>query len=586
MPERISFPQLRLLGVLVLTLLFASKASAESSGQDDLFMHVSNAPGQSYTIKVQGYPSEGEFMADMASFARALRLGSVFDGSKMQIDEAFGKSVTSSILRSGSEFVVIDSAAGSTPKRVIQLAAAPSVRDGRMYLPVTQACRMFSLWLGRSVRYDSGANKIDASLAGRSMPGGGRIGVLPARESASSNDNKPPSSSYIPIQPGAGSSVAGKTTVNDIRVETLANGVVIRFSASGSKRPASFLRPDKQGTAYLTIENVQGDPKRLARTFQGGVVKSVNPVSLGNGAMQFNIALDTAAFVVKSSSFRYDASNNDYVVSIMSDVDVDAIHRTEKERLIQARLSHDIDKWKLDAVVIDAGHGGKDPGAIGTRGTREKDVVLNVALDLGRFIKQKWPDVKVIYTRKDDRFIPLKERGKIANRYGGKLFISIHCNAIAGDRKEKVRGPEVYILGPHKTDSALKVAMLENSVITEEENYKESYKGFSDEYLIMSSMAQSAFAMQSTELAQAVLGRFDRRGSTISNGVRQAGFMVLWTPSMPSILVETGYLSNPSEEKMLRDRKSQTSIAWAIFQGLQQYRSSYESRMMASGYTK
>jgi len=99
-------------------------------------------------------------------------------------------------------------------------------------------------------------------------------------------------------------------------------------------------------------------------------------------------------------------------------------------------------------------------------------------------------------------------------------------------------------------------------------------------------MAQSAFAMQSTELAQAVLGRFDRRGSTISNGVRQAGFMVLWTPSMPSILVETGYLSNPSEEKMLRDRKSQTSIAWAIFQGLQQYRSSYESRMMASGYTK
>lgn len=586
MPERISYPFLRLLGALVLTLLFTSRALAlPPAEQDALLMHVSNGPGQSYTIKVQGYPSGGGFMTDMASFARALRLGSVFDGSTMQIDEAFDQSVTSSILRSGSEFVVIDSASGATPKRVIQLAAAPSVRDGRMYLPVNQACRMFSLWLGRSVRYDSGTNKIDASLvAGRSMPGGGRIGVLPVRESASSTDNKPPSSSYIPIQPGADSSLSGKTRLNDIRVETLANGVVIRFSASGRKRPASFLRPDKNGTAYLTIEDVDGDRKSLTRTFSDGVVKSINPVSLGKGAMQFNISLDTSAFTIKSSSFRYDAARNDYVVSIMSDVDVDAIHRAEKERLIQARLSHDIDKWKLDAVVIDAGHGGKDPGAIGTRGTREKDIVLNIARDLGLFIKQKWPDVKVIYTRKDDRFIPLKERGKIANRYGGKLFISIHCNSIAG--KSKVRGPEVYILGPHKTDSALKVAMLENSVITEEENYKESYKGFSDEYLIMSSMAQSAFAQQSTELAQDVLGSLDRSESTIGNGVRQAGFMVLWTPSMPSILVETGYLSNPSEEKMLRDRKTQTKIAWAIFQGLKQYRASYERRMMASGYAR
>jgi len=580
MPERIFFPHLRLLGVLVLTLLFASKASA----QDDLFMDVTNAPGQSYTIKVQGYSSDGEFMTDMASFARALRLGSVFDGSKMQIDEAFGKSVTSSILRSGSEFVVIDSAAGNTPKRVIQLVAAPSVRNGRMYLPVNQACRMFSLWLGRSVRYDSGSNRIEVSLAGRSMSGKLSVGVLPAGATERLGSALPAASSSG--KSGANSSPDGKTTVNDIRVETLANGVVIRFSASGRKRPASFLRPDKQGTAYLTIEDVNGSTKSLARTFTDGVVKSVNPVSLGSGAMQFNIALDTAAFAIKSSSFRYDAAKNDYVVSIMSDVDVDAIRRAEKERLIQARLSDDINKWKLDAVVIDAGHGGKDPGAIGTRGTREKDVVLNVALDLGRFIKQKWPGVKVIYTRKDDRFIPLKERGKIANRYGGKLFISIHCNAIAGKRKYKIRGPEVYILGPHKTDSALKVAMLENSVITEEENYKESYKGFSDEYLIMSSMAQSAFAMQSTELAQAVLGRFDRKGSTISNGVRQAGFMVLWTPSMPSILVEAGYLSNPAEEKILRDRKSQTKIAWSIFQGLEQYRSSYERRMMASGYAK
>ena len=584
MPERISFPLLRLLGVLVLTLLFTSRAQAlPPAGQGALLMRVYDGPGQSYTIKVQGYPSGGGFMTDMASFARALRLGSVFDGSTMQIDEAFGQSVTSCVLRNGSEFVVIDSASGATPKRVIQLAAAPLVRSGRMYLPVDQACRMLSLWFGRTVRYDSASNRIMAHLSGRRLPDGRRlVGVL------ASGDTKRPGSAFTAAsssgRAGAGSSLYGKTRLNDIRVATLANGVVIRFSASGRKRPASFLRPDKNGTAYLTIEDVDGDRKSLTRTFSDGVVKSINPVSLGKGAMQFTISLNTSAFTIKSSSFRYDAARNDYVVSIMSDVDVDAIHRTEKERLIQARLNHDVDKWKLDAIVIDAGHGGKDPGAIGTRGTREKDIALNIARDLGLFIQQKWPDVKVIYTRKDDRFIPLKERGKIANRYGGKLFISIHCNSIVG--KSKVRGPEVYILGPHKTRSALKVAMLENSVITEEENYKESYKGFSDEYLIMSSMAQSAFAQQSTELAQDVLNCLDRSKSTIGNGVRQAGFMVLWTPSMPSILVETGYLSNPSEEKMLRNRKHQTKIAWAIFQGLKRYRASYERRMMAFGYAR
>jgi N-acetylmuramoyl-L-alanine amidase len=188
--------------------------------------------------------------------------------------------------------------------------------------------------------------------------------------------------------------------------------------------------------------------------------------------------------------------------------------------------------------------------------------------------------VKVIYTRKDDRFIPLNERGKIANRYGGKLFVSVHCNATVN---KNIHGAEVYILGTHKTQNALSVAMFENSVITKEENYKERYKGFSDEYLIMSSMAQSAFAKQSTDLAQHVLKRIERNYSNNGLGVRQAGFMVLWTPSMPSILVESGYLSHPDEEKILRDREEQTKIAYGIFQGLQQYKANYESSMTATG---
>jgi N-acetylmuramoyl-L-alanine amidase len=568
----------RPLGLLLLLMLFFSGAMAESAGANAIFLRVVSGPAQGYTIKVQGAPSASGFLVDLASLARALRLGSVFDGRRMQIDEAFGETVTSCILDAGSDFAVIGSAAGDTPKRVIQLGSAPVILQNRLSMPVEQACRMFTLWLGRPVRYVTPESRIDASLGSR-FPDASLQAVGKLDSDAASL--KSPQSSA----PSAGDStsaqpLSGKTVIDDIQVETRANGIVMRFAATGGMRRVSFLRPDGSGNLYLTIENATGDPARLTKSYAGGVVRSITPTLLDGGAMQFTIALNAPAYRIKSSSFRYDPLKNDYVISIMNDVDVEAIHLSEKERRIQERLSRDVNKWKLDAVVIDAGHGGKDPGAIGTRGTREKDVVLNVAQDLGMFIRQKWPDVRVIYTRKDDTFIPLKERGQVANRYGGKLFVSIHCNSTAGN--SRVRGPEVYILGPHKTDASLKVAMFENSVITEEENAAESYKGFSDEYLIMSSMAQSAFATQSTEMAQDVLRGLSRSGSNNGLGVRQAGFMVLWTPSMPSILVETGYLSNPAEESMLRDRKEQTSIAYEIFQGLQLYRASYESRMTAS----
>jgi N-acetylmuramoyl-L-alanine amidase len=582
------FPPLicRPLGVMLFLLFFVSRAIAEPA-QGSVFMQVSTGSGQGYTIKVQGHRSNGVFLADIGSFARALRLGNSFDGSQMQIDEAFGRPATSCILRQGSSFVLIASASGDVEKRVIQLASAPDVQQGKMYMPVAQACRMFSLWLDREVLYDASTNGIKATLWGR-MQGSSRhsVGVLgpelPLIEPLSPPPPPPP-----PVEPSEPPPVekqySGPTVIDDVRVETLANGIVIRFSASGQKRAGSFLRPDENGTAYLTVDRATGNMSRLTRQFTDGAVRSITPYQLESGAMQFTVVFNTSSFVVKSSSFQYESKNNEYVLYIISNVNVEAIHRAEKERQIEQQLSQDVSKWKLDAVVIDAGHGGKDSGAVGTRGTKEKDVVLNIVNDLGMFIKQKWPNVKVIYTRKADHFIPLNERGKIANRYGGKLFVSVHCNSTAGN--SRVRGTEVYILGPHKTQAALDVAMFENSVITREENYKESYKGFSDEYLIMSSMAQSAFAMQSTELAQNVLRRLGRYGSNNGLGVRQAGFMVLWTPSMPSILVETGYLSNPDEEKILRDRKEQTKIAYGIFQGLQQYRAGYETRVMASGHS-
>lgn len=571
---------LRLLGIIAILFLSVSRpvsAAVAGPASESLLMQVSSGNGQGYTIRVIGIRDGGSFLVDVGSMARALRLRSVFDGLQMQIDEEFGAPATSCVVTAGNGFALVASA-DSGSRRLLQLSAVPSARQGRLYLPARQASRLFSLWLDRDIAYEPASGRLKASLAPRRAGASYRsIGII--QQDATVDPPPPASASPSPVP--ASPQRSGPTVIEDVQVETLANGCIVRLIASGGQSPASYLKPDLRGNAYLTIEKAGGRLTRLARRFPDGAVTSVLPTPLPGGGLQFTVALNTEAFTLKSSSFQYDPATNSYQLYVMSDVDVEALRRTEKERMIQRQLSRDANKWLLDAVVIDAGHGGKDPGAIGTRGTREKDVVLNLAKDLGMFIRQKWPGVKVIYTRSDDRFIPLNERGRIANRYGGKLFVSIHCNSTAGN--SRVRGPEVYILGPHKSQAALDVAMFENSVISREENYRENYKGFSDEYLIMSSMAQSAFAMQSTELAQDVIRKLDRNGSNNGLGVRQAGFMVLWTPSMPSVLVEAGYLSNSDEEKLLRNREYQTRVAYGIFQGLQQYRTRYESRQLAAG---
>lgn len=573
----------RLAGTLFLLLtLFATADSfafkpEQLSEKGTLFLQVSTGPSLGYRIKVNGLRQQETFLVDMGSFARALRLRSTFDGEQMKIDESFSKQGSSCLLRTGNSFLLIMPREGDSGQRVVQLQAAPEVWQGTLYLPVDQVCRMYSQWLGREVAYEPAGSVIKARLWGKGpRPSVRLVGAVARSEGAG-----------VQAEPSANEpSSVGRTVVRDISVQTLANGFVARFAASGKKNAISFLKPDDKGTAYITIEHATGDIPRLTKRFSNGMVRSITPMPLDSGALQFAVVLNTDGLEIKSSDIQYDPKKNSYVLCVMSNVNVEAIRRAEKEQQDQqvSQLQQDpgsaLNKWKLDAIVVDAGHGGKDPGAIGTRGTKEKDVVLNIASDLGMFIRQKWPDVKVIYTRKEDLFVPLNERGRLANRHGGKLFVSVHCNAAP---KNDIRGTEVYILGPHKSDQALGVALLENSAITREENYQESYKGFSDEYLIVNSMTQNAFAMQSTELAQNVLRKIERKQSNNGLGVRQAGFMVLWTPSMPSILVETGYISNPDEEKILRNRAEQTKIAYGIFQGLQIYKANYENRMLASG---
>jgi N-acetylmuramoyl-L-alanine amidase len=244
---------------------------------------------------------------------------------------------------------------------------------------------------------------------------------------------------------------------------------------------------------------------------------------------------------------------------------------------IQSLLSK-IDFSKgLKTIVIDAGHGGKDSGCHGAKKTYEKHITLKIALKLGKYIEDAYPDLKVIYTRKKDVFIPLFERAHLANKHKADLFISIHCNAVPKLTKKgkRVQGTETYVMGLHTTKENLDVAKRENEVILLEKNYKKNYDGFdpnSPEGHIMLSMYQDAYQSQSINLAEKIDKQFKVRAKRISRGVKQAGFVVLRQTTMPSVLVEAGFLTNISEEKFLKTDYGQNLIASGIYRAFKEYK--------------
>jgi len=231
---------------------------------------------------------------------------------------------------------------------------------------------------------------------------------------------------------------------------------------------------------------------------------------------------------------------------------------------------------KKFTVVIDPGHGGKDPGAVGSvLKLQEKNINLAVALELGALLEAE-KDVKVIYTRKTDVFVPLDERPRIANKAKADLFISIHTNAA---KNKAAFGTETYVIGSSAAN--MEVAMRENSVILYEDDYKTRYEGFdpnSSESYIMFDFMQFTFLDHSLHLASCVQDEFKSTGKREDRGVKQAGFWVLKQVSMPSILVELGYISNQAEEKHLSEKASQKKLAEAIYNAFLIYKANYEKK--------
>lgn len=235
-------------------------------------------------------------------------------------------------------------------------------------------------------------------------------------------------------------------------------------------------------------------------------------------------------------------------------------------------------KEKPFTLVIDPGHGGVDPGALG-RKAKEKDINMNVSKAFAEMVKEEFPEVKIIFTRKTDVKIPLLRRATIANDAKADLFISIHSNA---SKSRKARGCETFTLGSGSSAEAKAAAMYENEVILLEDNFEETYKGFdprSSESYIIFELIRSHDMEKSIAFAEAVQKGMVKRTQLQNRGVSSAGFLVLHKTVMPSILVELGFISNPTEEKYIASKAGQKALAKGIFDGFSSYYKAYKKNL-------
>ncbi len=243
--------------------------------------------------------------------------------------------------------------------------------------------------------------------------------------------------------------------------------------------------------------------------------------------------------------------------------------------------THQSKKYAITKIVIDAGHGGVDPGCVGKK-SKEKDVALDIVLKLGNYIKSNFKDVEVIYTRSDDSFVELYRRAKIANEKKADLFISVHCNA---SKSKEPYGVETFVMGINKSAGNFDVASKENASIYLESDYKNQYdnfdpsKGFnpdSPEFMISYNLYQKTYLEQSLDFAAKVQNQLSHHLNRFNRGVKQAGFLVLWKTTMPGVLIETGFLSNLSEEEFMITESGRKNIALSIFRAFKEYKSKLE----------
>jgi N-acetylmuramoyl-L-alanine amidase len=505
-----------------LILLFISFFISVSFAQDGNNVLVVTRDG---TKNIPAYVREGTIYFSLKDFADAVGINYYYNEDAQKIEVKFDKySIKAS---AKNPFLVLNEKNGEK-QSVIQLPTSTYLINKKVFVPLRYSLKAIGTAYGKELIFEA-PNKIVVGKVKEEIKD-------PSEESEK------------------------KYNLTDIILNEKANGTLITIKSN--KRIPSYHSGFKNNVLTLTFRKVNVDAEKVKFIGTDGVVKKIEAKNVGTDAI---LEITVGKEYTTNEVMNIEKSNDIQIT----------IHNKLFEK--NGNTNKLKDKWEFDVIVIDAGHGGQDAGAIGVSGVKEKDINLAIALKLGKLIEENMKDVKVVYTRSTDKFIDLYKRGKIANENNGKLFISIHCNSTP-KKPTDANGFEVYLLRPGRTKEAISIAEFENSVIKYEEN-PNRYEKLTDENFILVSMAHSSYMKYSERFAEYLHKEFDQHPNLSSRGVKQAGFFVLVGASMPSVLIESGFLSNAKDEKHLNSASGQQKFAEYVFNGIKKYRTSYELEM-------
>ena len=515
---------MRRIGILLSLLLLCATANAQYS------LPVRFARDSTRNMQIGSFTRGGTLYGSATDLAAAFRIAGNFNRETKQLELRSPKYVI--ILTTNNPFIVIIDK--DTNASVIQLPLNVLYAANAFFVPIEPFIEVLDDLISETITYDVDEQQI---VVGRIV-------------------QKSP------------------FNITGLTIEQKSNGSLIRLHCTKPLRDyESWLKPEGNDTwLYVTIADAKANVDALNATRTQGIVKQVL-VFQSPTSVQLTFHLKGK---IKSSELIPDPSSDNILLAIQTPSDDQMTSRAFQD--IGKTLDRERNRWKLDCIVIDPGHGGDDPGTIGVTRTKEKDITLAVGLKLGKLIEKNLSGIRIIYTRKRDEFIELYRRGQIANGAGGKLFISIHCNSMPR-KPNPESGFEIYLLRPGKTENALRIAERENDVVKLEKGYEQRYQQLTEEHFILLTMAQSAYVKYSEQFADILQQEMGKHLDIENNGVKQAGFYVLVGASMPNVLVETAYLSNRQDERMLKSQKGQQRMAEAIFNGVKRYKREYEKSL-------
>jgi len=470
---------------------------------------------------IPAYVREGIIYFSLKDFADALSVNYYYNENAQKIEVKFEKYFVKASAR--NPFFILKGK-NSDKQIILQLPTSTYLINSKVFVPLKYSLKTLERAYGKQLKFEE-PNKII-------------VGSIKEETTQLTEESK------------------SVFSISGIIIEEKANGTLIIVKSN--KSIPSYRSSFKGNTLKLTFRKANVDVEKVKFSGGAGVVKKIEAKNVGADA---EIYLTVGPEYTTNEVMNIDKSN---------DIQITIHNKLFKKDNSANKLK---EKWEFDVIVIDAGHGGQDAGAIGVNGVKEKDINLSIALKLGKLIEENMKDVKVVYTRKTDKFIDLYKRGKIANENSGKLFISIHCNSTPV-KPSNANGFEVYLLRPGRTKEAISIAEFENSVIKYEEN-PNRYEKLTDENFILVSMAHSSYMKYSEKFAEFLHKEFGKHPNLNSRGVKQAGFYVLVGASMPSVLVESGFLSNINDAKYLSSTKGQQKFAEFVFEAIKKYKENY-----------